>query len=114
MAKLSIFILYLRLFGSDTRTRILAWVGIAFCIIFYAFGTIFALAICVPRIGESLLASSLSKKCGLSMVTIYLTSAVNVLSDIYLVVVPIPVVVNLRISMEKKIRICSLFMLGIL
>jgi hypothetical protein len=56
----------------------------------------------------------MSKKCAPSMVTNYMTSAVSVTSDIYLVVIPIPVVMSLHIPMEKKIRICSLFMLGVL
>lgn len=44
----------------------------------------------------------------------YVTSAFNVVSDFYLVVIPIPVVIHLDMSMEKKIRVCSIFMLGIL
>jgi hypothetical protein len=114
MAKLSIFVLYLRLFGSNRRTRIFALVGIVLCIIFYTLGTVFAFATCVPRSGESLLMASMSERCHMSMATVFLTSAVNVVSDIYLVLVPIPLVMNLQMPREKKIRICSVFMLGIL
>lgn len=50
MAKLSLFILYLHLFGSNKRTRILAWIGIVSCIIVYTFVPVFILDRLYPSI----------------------------------------------------------------
>ncbi|KAF7512410.1 hypothetical protein GJ744_001345 [Endocarpon pusillum] len=44
----------------------------------------------------------------------YVTTAFNVLSDFYLVILPIPVVLSLHMSAQKKIRVISIFMLGFL
>lgn len=114
MAKLSLFILYLRLFGASRSTKILAWVGIVCCSIFYTFGMIFPLATCGPRRGETRLVAFLSERCEMEKTYGYVTTAFNVISDFYLVIIPIPVVVGLNMSAEKKLRVCSVFMLGFL
>jgi hypothetical protein len=114
MAKLSLFILYLRLFGQSNGTRILAWTGIVACTIFYTFGMIFPLATCGPRSGESRLVAFASDRCAMEKTYGYVTTAFNVFSDFYLVLIPIPVVKNLNMSTDKKLRVCSVFMLGFL
>lgn len=114
MAKLSLFILYMRLFEQDKRTRILTWVGIVSCTMYYIFELVFALVLCSPWPGENHIAPYLSGRCTLMRVYGNGISLLNVVSDIYLVFIPIPVVRRLHMSRGKKIRVCSVFMLGIL
>jgi hypothetical protein len=114
MAKLSLFILYLRLFAVSKSTKILAWIGIVTCSSFHTFGMVFPLATCSPRSGESHLVAFVSERCAIGKTHGYVTAVVNVLSDFYLVIIPIPVVKDLNLSKGKRIRICSVFMLGIL
>lgn len=114
MAKLSLFILYLRLFAMSRNTKILSWIGIVVCSIFYTFGLIFPLATCSPWPGESRIVAFASDRCAMEKQYGYVTTAFNVFSDFYLVVIPIPVVRSLNMSRDKKIRVCSIFALGIL
>lgn len=114
MAKLSLFILYLRLFDQDKRTRILTWIGIVSCTAYYIFELVFTLVLCSPWPGENHTAPYVSGRCTLARVYGNGITLLNVISDIYLVVIPIPVVRHLQMSREKKIRVCSVFMLGIL
>jgi hypothetical protein len=114
MAKLSLFILYLRLFERSRLTKILSWAGIVVCSIFYTFGMIFPLVSCGPWPGETRLVGMASERC-LRVITFgYIVTAFNILSDIYLVAIPIPVVIHLNMSRARKFRVCFIFMLGIL
>lgn len=114
MAKLSILILYLRLFERSKGTKILTWIGIVACSIFYTFGMLFAGISCSPWPGESRLVGLGSERCARVIIYGYITTAFNILSDIYLVIIPIPAVKKLNMSKQKKIRVCAIFMLGIL
>ena len=114
MAKLSLFILYLRLFEQDKKTRILAWIGIVFCTMYYIFELVYALVRCSPWPGENHTAPYVSGRCTLMRIYGNGISLLNVISDIYLVVIPIPVVKRLHMSWKKKTRVWSVFMLGIL
>ncbi len=114
MAKLSLFILYLRLFGQSKRTKIFTWIGIVICTLYYTVATIYLMTVCSPWHGETRVVAWASSRCARSENLLYVTSAFNVISDFYLVVIPIPVVMHLHMSTEKKIRVCSIFMLGFL
>ncbi|ERF69952.1 hypothetical protein EPUS_05496 [Endocarpon pusillum Z07020] len=114
MAKLSILILYLRLFERNKGTKILTWIGILACSIFYTFGMLFALISCSPWPGETRLVGLASERCVRVIIYGYVTTAFNVLSDFYLVIIPIPAIIKLNMTTEKKIRVSAIFMLGIL
>lgn len=75
---------------------------------------IFPLVSCGPWPGETRLVGLASTRCVRVITFGYVTTAFNILSDLYLVIIPIPVVIHLNMSKAKKIRVCSMFMLGIL
>lgn len=85
-----------------------------FCAVFYTFGSVFVLIICSPWGGETRLVATVTERCAMIETCGYLVTSFNILSDIYLVVIPIPVVMKLQMSTERKLRVCSIFMLGIL
>ena len=114
LAKLSLFLLYLRLFRLSQGTRIATWIGIVSCTIYYLFGGVFTLTMCSPWPGETYYVPALGKRCRLVEGYAYSTICFNALSDIYLVIIPLPVILELQFSTKKKIRICCIFMLGIL
>jgi hypothetical protein len=114
MANLLLFILYLRLFGQSNSTRMLVWVGILSCTIFYTLIFVFVLATCSPRQGETPIVADASERCAKLSSQWHSLAAFNLLSDVYLVIIPIPVVMKLQMSTDKKIRVCSVFMTGIL
>ena len=113
-AKLSLFILYLRLFSLSRSTRVMSWIGIVACLIFYLFGGIFSLVICSPWHNETRFEALASKRCAMVFRYGYATIAFNAISDFYIMFIPIPVVRKLNMSTTKKIQVLSIFSLGFL
>jgi hypothetical protein len=75
---------------------------------------VFVLSMCSPRQEETFIIADASERCLMLSSQWYSLAAFNVLSDVYLVIIPIPVVMKLQLSTEKKIRVCAIFMTGIL
>jgi hypothetical protein len=97
--KLSLFILYLRLFQIDTITRNLIYGGMICCGIFYAISIVLNAAESVPSV--------------LEMFTIAQCSF-GALSDIYLLVLPIRVVSQLHLPIGRKLGVSAVFLCGLL
>ena len=113
-AKLSLFLLYLRLFNPNQWTRVLIYFGILTTFVFYTATTVAFGALCIPRSGENWIESNFSPRCGKSIVMTYVQGTFNVVSDFYILVLPIPVVWQLQMPLRKKVGVCAIFMTGIL
>ena len=113
-AKLSLFLLYLRLFLPNQWTRILIYFGILATLLLYTATTVAFGVLCIPRPGESWVESGFSPRCRSSFVLTYIQGIFNVVSDLYLLILPIPVVWQLQMPSKKKIGVCAIFMTGIL
>lgn len=114
MAKASIFLLYLRLFGPNKRTRYLIYFGLIFTTLFYTASTLLPIIACSPWKGETRLQSMASARCATDKTLGYVMTVINVISDLYLLALPVPVVWNLQMSTHKKVSVCAVFMLGFL
>ena len=69
---------------------------------------------CTPVAGKSFLASFITKKCD-NVRTLHWTGMIfNILTDIYLFVIPIPVISSLQIPRAKKSTIYAIFGFGVL
>jgi hypothetical protein len=112
-AKLSLFLLYLQLFSPCRVTRYMIYFGIAVNFALYSATTAYFGYICTPRPAQSWLITVVS--CSSK---IYLTTDVqavfNVVSDFYLLLLPIPVVWKLPLPTKKKIGVCGIFATGFL
>ncbi|KAL8860624.1 MAG: hypothetical protein Q9178_002977 [Gyalolechia marmorata] len=113
LVKLALFLLYLHLFGRLRWLKWLVWFGILFTGLFYIPGVFIPFTLCAPTKGETWLERSMTPKCrngaqdyGVAHGTI------NVLSDFYLLIIPIPAVLSLKMPMEKKIGVIAIFMTG--
>ena len=96
--KLSLLLLYLRIFSPDKVTRYLIYVGMTFCIGAYItimFVTIFTNVIVLIAANKTL-------------------GVVNFTSDVYILFVPLTVVSKLQLSTKKKIGFMLVFMTGIM
>ena len=96
--KLSLLLLYLRIFSPDKVTRYLIYVGMTFCIGAYItimFVTIFMKVIILIAANKTL-------------------GVVNFTSDVYILFVPLTVVSKLQLSTKKKIGFMLVFMTGIM
>ena len=94
--KLSLLLLYLRIFAPDKVTRYLIYFGMTICIVAYTvlmFLNIFSNVDTVIAANKSL-------------------GAVNFSSDVYILCVPITAISKLQLSMKKKIGVMFVFMTG--
>lgn len=112
MAKLSLLFLYLQIFGVDKRMRYAIYFGIVFVTVCY---TAFFIAYCVlaiPRPGESLIGVMLSKDVASLLDLAIAQGAINIASDFYIFLLPIPGLMQLQMGRRKRIGIGAIFMTG--
>ncbi|KAI4246966.1 MAG: hypothetical protein LQ352_006241 [Teloschistes flavicans] len=112
MAKLSLLMLYLDVFRPDRRLRYAIYFGIVFTTLFYASAFIAYCVLAIPRRGESLIGVMLSKGVASAIPLSIGQGAINVATDFYILLVPIPGVLQLQLPIRKKIGFCAIFMTG--
>lgn len=102
--KVSLFLLYLRLFRPHKVTRWLVYCGILVCGLFYSVVIIFIILI-----------HKLSRTHYAMEIFAFISPSVfSIVSDIYLLVVPIRLIFQLQLSIKQKVGVSSIFMIGIL
>ena len=115
---MSLFLLYLRLFKPNKITRWLIYGGIFACGIFYSASIISNCAFCMPKPGQpNDDATWLSRavECSLPSQHLAIAQAVfGTISDIYLLVIPIQSIFQLKLPTERKIGVSAIFMIGIM
>ena len=112
MAKLSLLSLYLQVFGPNIRLRRAIHFGMVFVTLFYT-GTFIAFCVlAIPGSGESLLGTVLSNDVASLIPIDVAQAAVNVATDFYIFLLPIPGVLQLQMPTRKKIGICAIFATG--
>lgn len=110
MIKISLLIFYLRL-SPQKWFRVAIWVTIAII-------TMYTLGICIPLIFSCKPISMnwdpyITEGTCLNRPTLYiLTAATNIISDLILFVLPIPMVIKLQIPTRQKIGLVGIFGVG--
>lgn len=115
--KLSLFFLYLHLFGVSRRIRILVYVGIGSIFSVYTLATILVGYFCFPRskLGNSWSEALADSNCvAQARIATYVVSAFGVTSDFYILGLPIPSILRLKLPRRKKVAVFALFMTGFL
>jgi len=113
-AKTSVFLMYRRIFGPNRTMLYVIYIGIGISFLIYWAILPLDLYLCFPRPGELWTDASLGEACGHEEKYSIILGTWNSLVDIYLLVLPIPVVWNLKMSIGRKIGVLSLFMTGLL
>jgi hypothetical protein len=85
-----------------------------FNVLFYTACLLMETISCTPRSGETWIVAQNSRRCGRDLNLGYVISAFNVLSDIYLLAIPIPVVWKLQLPLRRKFGVIAIFMTGFL
>lgn len=110
--KLSFLFLYRRLFNLKLKAKWLINIGIVLCLLVNLgmfFGVVF---FCIPvQKGWN---NSLPGHCSDPAVLAYLTGAWNIVVDVYVLAVPVPLVWGLQMGKSKKARLVAVFGVGIL
>ena len=108
-AKLSILLLYFRLFSAKRTFRILIHIGIITTLLNHVVGTILAITLCLPS--DPLEYSRCSHKLNPLDVVI---SIINIISDFYILFLPLLVISQLQMRRNKKIGVGAVFCTGFL
>ncbi|KAL9009101.1 MAG: hypothetical protein Q9173_005838 [Seirophora scorigena] len=114
MAKLSLLVLYLEVFRPSQKMRYAIYFGIVFTTAFYTGSFIAFCVMAIPRPGQSLIQVLYSNEVALLIPLSFAMGAVNVASDFYIFLLPIPAVCQLQLATKKKIGYCAIFGTGFL
>lgn len=115
LAKLSLFILYCQIFALSHKMKLLIYVGIASISIVYAGSSVVYVVFCIPKSGSSFYETLISQRCSVpSQKMTYVIGPFGVISDFYLLGLPIPVILQMQMPQKHKIGICAVFLTGFL
>ncbi|GAT25603.1 ribosomal protein L36e [Aspergillus luchuensis] len=114
LTKLSIFLFYLRVFAPSPKCNqwwfIQILMGLNF--FFYLADTIVKIFECTPR--ARIWDKAVPGRCIDAAIPVLVTSIVNVVSDIMMLLMPIRCVWRLQITLRKKVGITAIFAAGLL
>ena len=113
---MSILLFYRRVFPSQatmTSFRI-AWFGISVWCILWLISTLFAAIFqCYPvSFAWTKVATTIKGTCLDFPALLYATAVLNIITDVAILLLPMPIVWHLRIQMSQKIAISGIFLLG--
>ncbi|KAH6662796.1 hypothetical protein B0J14DRAFT_610215 [Halenospora varia] len=114
--KLSLFVLYLEIFGLLKWMRFFAISGMVVTGLFYFSSMVAFLAMCVPTKGHDqfdYLFALAQPRCAKStMPLVTATGVVNVISDLFLIALPLPAVWKLQLPTQRKWGVSAMFLTG--
>ena len=102
-AKLAMFMLYFRLYSIHRRTRIAIYIDILINCICYTAQMLTYIILCGVGFGA---------RCSDTVKTNYAAGVFAVASDIYLFVLPLPVLWGLQMSLRRKLELMAVFLTG--
>ena len=109
-AKLALFLLYYRLFASHRGTKIAIYSGIVInCLIYVSFAISYCV-LCIPGRGESWVAT----KCTRSNKQNDFLGTFSLASDLYIFVLPLPVLSSLQMPFGRKLGVAATFGTGLM
>ncbi|KAI0479232.1 hypothetical protein GGR56DRAFT_665055 [Xylariaceae sp. FL0804] len=113
--KVAFFVFYLRLFGSVTYIRYMAWIGIAVVVTFGVVFVLIDLISCAPWPSDhgNWLSPDITKRCGLIVDLITAGAYFSVITDFYTLLIPLSRMPYLRVSRRKKTGLTLLFLTGL-
>lgn len=112
LVKLSFLFLYRRIFTMELGAKIVVNGGIVVCTLLnigLLLGTVF---FCIPV--DKAWNDALDGHCSDPALLSYLTGACNVFFDIYVLLVPVPMVWKLNMGKRRKMSLAAVFGIGIL
>ncbi|KAF2970324.1 hypothetical protein GQX73_g3175 [Xylaria multiplex] len=113
--KVSVLILYLRIFSVIRWMRIASIIAIILVVAFHLAVSICFAVMCSPSTGDSqldFLAAFISESCNKTRVLVVIQGAGSVISDFFLLVLPLPAVWKLQMPIKRKLAVSSMFLVG--
>jgi hypothetical protein len=114
LVKLTLLLLYLRIFRPRNSARILIWGAIIFIPLFYIATTIAFTMFYMPQKGQDWIsARSPSTAHKMNNVT-SVQGLVGIVQDFYILFIPIWFVSGLHMTFGRKIGVCAIFLSGLM
>ncbi|MCJ1427686.1 hypothetical protein MMC29_005591 [Sticta canariensis] len=110
--KITFFLLYLQLFKPIKALRFCIYAGMIFTFGFYASATVAQFYFETPRHGETFVSHKLGPLAKKSLNLSIPLSAVGVVIDFYILILPIVAVSRLQLAKKRKIGLCFVFGTG--
>ncbi|KAK8066134.1 hypothetical protein PG997_012881 [Apiospora hydei] len=116
LIKVSFFLFYRRLFRPVTHVKVMVWVGIALVTTFCVAYIIIDIVACAPWPSEhGWLDPNTMKRCGAIAPKLVTAGAYfSVLTDFYILAIPLQQVPQLRLSKRRKVGLSFIFLTGLL
>ncbi|KAH6641949.1 hypothetical protein C7974DRAFT_301211 [Boeremia exigua] len=111
-AKSAILALYIRLFSVVRWLRITSYACIFLMALFYGSNIIIAVVYCIPRKGEAWDGTSF-QRCSSSAWSAVMIGVFSLAADLFIFIVPFPVILKLQLGPAKKIGLVFLFLTGL-
>lgn len=113
-AKLALFLLYFRIFATNRRNKIAIHLGILANCCFYIGSSIILLVLCVPRSDESWLSPVYAARCRQTTKMGIIQGVFGLLSDLYIFILPLPILWRLQMPLRRKLGITAIFLTGLM
>ncbi|KAL8803804.1 MAG: hypothetical protein Q9182_002936 [Xanthomendoza sp. 2 TL-2023] len=111
--KLSVFLLYLRLFSPNVRFRWMVYIGIIYNLVANTTMMISIPVACSPRDNQGWVREFQSMDCYQPLQNIAIASSVlNLTSDVYILLLPIPMIWALHLPIRKRVGVMTIFATG--
>ena len=113
--KFLLFVLYVQVFRPLRWLRYLAYAGAVITGLFYLATMVALLVLCAPTEGHSQLAywSALdSPRCLQTRSLVTVLGVVSIVSDLYLIILPLPAVWSLQLPLRRKLAVSAMFFTG--
>lgn len=112
--KLSLLLLYRKLFHPNHSTLNLIYIGLGLAIAAYWTSVPIDTYYCIPRRGQEWISPQVRQNCNKTVPYSIIQGSLNVFLDIYILYLPFPIVRNLQLSPQKKAGVLFVFMHGVL
>lgn len=107
----------MRIFSAKVTSRSLknqVNILLVFCFLLYWVNVPLEFVMCLPRKGQSWSDFKLLENCARSLPFAIVQGTLNVLVDIWLLYLPLPIIWNLHLPTKKKLWVAGIFATGIL
>lgn len=111
--KISILLFYLRIFGQNKNFRMATYINMAYTIGWAISTWIVNLTVCTP-IAFYYDRTIKGGTCKNQAISGSVNGGLSLFGDILILILPVPMVWNLKMNSRRKIGICGIFMLGCL
>ena len=112
VTRLTLILFFERIFFPNPRLKVFTRIGIFGCLIFFTailFRSIFS---CSPL--QKYWNPLLPGHCISQAVASYITGVFNIISDLYILILPMPCIWGLQLDTGRKLRIMGIFSVGLL